>query len=99
MRAEWARISGNGERAAHYYDLAIEASEQSGFVRYKALSNELAARFYYDKGFKEFAAYLLRQAEYYYSVWGRRRRSGSSGSGTRRSNRESAARSSCMDGR
>ncbi|WP_340024342.1 diguanylate cyclase [Paenibacillus sp. FSL K6-1096] len=70
MRAEWARISGNGERAAHYYDLAIEASEQSGFVRYKALSNELAARFYYDKGFKEFAAYLLRQAEYYYSVWG-----------------------------
>ena len=70
MRAEWARISGNGSRAGYYYDLAIEASEQGNFVRYKALSNELAARFYMDKGFNEFAAYLLRQSEYYYSVWG-----------------------------
>jgi PAS domain S-box-containing protein len=70
MRAEWARISGREDRAGHFYDLAIETSEQGSFVRYKALSNELAARFYYHKEFKEFAAYLLRQSEYYYSVWG-----------------------------
>ena len=70
MRAEWARISGAENRAGHFYDLAIETSEQGSFVRYKALSNELAARFYYHKEFKEFAAYLLRQSEYYYSVWG-----------------------------
>lgn len=70
MKAEWARISRQDEKAGHYYDLAIETSEQGSFVRYKALTNELAARFYYNKGFKEFAAYLLRQSEYYYSVWG-----------------------------
>ncbi|WP_151734600.1 diguanylate cyclase [Paenibacillus tengchongensis] len=70
MRAEWARISGQDDKAGQYYDLAIEASERSGFVRYKALASELAARFYYHKNFKEFAAYLFRQSEYYYSVWG-----------------------------
>ncbi|KAI7252402.1 hypothetical protein KC345_g11486, partial [Hortaea werneckii] len=70
MRAEWARITGRENQAGHFYDLAIETSEQGSFVRYKALSNELAARFYYHKEFKEFAAYLLRQSEYYYSVWG-----------------------------
>ncbi|UQZ32292.1 hypothetical protein C2I18_01260 [Paenibacillus sp. PK3_47] len=70
MKAEWARISGQDDKAGHYYDLAIDTSEQGNFVRYKALANELAARFYYGKDFKEFAAYLLRQSVYYYSVWG-----------------------------
>ncbi|ULO09482.1 diguanylate cyclase [Paenibacillus sp. 19GGS1-52] len=70
MQAEWARISGKQELAGRFYDLAIETSEQGDFVRYKALTNELAAKFYYNKNFKEFATYLLRQALYYYSVWG-----------------------------
>ncbi|WP_379154068.1 diguanylate cyclase [Paenibacillus sp. sgz5001063] len=70
MKAEWARIAGRDDEAGQYYDQAIEASERGGFVRYKALCNELAARFYNRKDFKEFAGYLLRQAEYYYSVWG-----------------------------
>lgn len=70
MKAEWARISGLDDEAGKYYDLAIEASEQGAFVRYKALAYELAAKFYYTKQFNEFAAYLLRQSVYYYSVWG-----------------------------
>ncbi|MBW4083011.1 diguanylate cyclase [Paenibacillus sp. S150] len=70
MKAEWARISGRDDEAGKFYDLAIETSGQGSFVRYKALANELAARFYYRKDFKEFAAYLLRQSAYYYSVWG-----------------------------
>lgn len=70
MKAEWARIAGRDDEAGQYYDLAIEASEQGTFVRYKALTNELAAKFYYAKQFNEFAAYLLRQSVYYYSVWG-----------------------------
>ncbi|WP_019910143.1 diguanylate cyclase [Paenibacillus sp. HW567] len=70
MKAEWARISGKDDEAGYYYDLAIEASEQGGFLRYKALTSELAARFYYNKDYKEFAAYLLRQSVYYYSLWG-----------------------------
>ncbi|MCL6456670.1 MAG: serine/threonine-protein kinase PknK, partial [Gorillibacterium sp.] len=70
MKAEWARIDGKDKRAGQYYDLAIQASEQGDFVRYKALTNELAAKFYLSRDFKEFAAYLLRQSIYYYSVWG-----------------------------
>lgn len=70
MKAEWARLFGRSDEAGHYYDLAIEASEHGKFVRYKALANELAAKFYYSRQFNEFAAYLLRQSVYYYSVWG-----------------------------
>ncbi|BCG59796.1 diguanylate cyclase [Paenibacillus sp. URB8-2] len=70
MKAEWARISGKAEMAGKYYDLAIEASEKSNFVRYKALTYELAAKFYNNRNFKEFASYLFRQSLYYYSVWG-----------------------------
>ncbi|WP_379129541.1 diguanylate cyclase [Paenibacillus sp. sgz500958] len=70
MKAEWARIKGKNEAAGKFYDLAIEASERGGFVRYKALTNELAAKFYYGKDYREFAAYLLKQSTYYYSVWG-----------------------------
>ncbi|MDQ0192847.1 diguanylate cyclase [Paenibacillus wynnii] len=70
MKAEWARISGKDELAGKYYDLAIEVSEKGDFVRYKALTNELAAKFYYSREYREFAAYLLRQALYYYTVWG-----------------------------
>ncbi|GGG01788.1 serine/threonine protein kinase [Paenibacillus albidus] len=70
MKAEWARISGKSKQAAEYYDLAIQTSEAGDFTRYKALTNELAAKFYYSSGLKEFAAYLLRQGLYYYSVWG-----------------------------
>lgn len=99
MKAEWARISRQDEKAGHYYDLAIETSEQGSFVRYKALTNELAARFYYNKGFKEFAAYLLRQSEYYYSVWGRRRRSGLLTNATRISSRKSTPRNLCTGAR
>ncbi|MCL6603212.1 MAG: diguanylate cyclase [Paenibacillus sp.] len=70
MKAEWFRISGKNEQAGKYYDLAIETSEKGDFVRYKALTNELAAKFYYSRDYKEFASYLLRQALYYYTVWG-----------------------------
>ncbi|WP_054941233.1 diguanylate cyclase [Paenibacillus ihuae] len=70
MKAEWARIFGPEDQAGYYYDLAIQASEHGKFVRYKALTNELASKFYNGKQFTEFAAYLLRQSVYYYSVWG-----------------------------
>lgn len=70
MKAEWARISGMKEQAGKFYDLAIETSEKGDFIRYKALSNELAAKFYYSREFREFAAFLLRQSIYFYSVWG-----------------------------
>lgn len=70
MKAEWARISGKNEMADKYYDRAIETSEKGNFIRYKALTNELGAKFYYDRGMKELAASLFRQAVYYYSVWG-----------------------------
>lgn len=70
MEAELCRISGKTEDAELNYNLAIEASEKGNFLRYKALSNELAARFYYNRGLKEVSSHVFRQAYYYYSIWG-----------------------------
>jgi diguanylate cyclase (GGDEF)-like protein/PAS domain S-box-containing protein len=70
MRAEWARITGKTEQAGNWYDAAIAESERGNVVRYKALTHELAALYYSERGFKEFSKYLLRQALFYYSVWG-----------------------------
>ncbi|MDF2669837.1 MAG: hypothetical protein K0R67_2143, partial [Paenibacillus sp.] len=70
MKAEGARIKGSYEAAEAFYNLAIETSAQGSFIRYKALANELAAKFYYSRGRIEIAAYFFRQASYYYSVWG-----------------------------
>lgn len=70
MKAEWARITNQSERAGKYYELAVRACEKSSFVRYKALAYELAAKFYNRKELLEFASYMMRQSLYYYSVWG-----------------------------
>ncbi|SET45939.1 diguanylate cyclase [Paenibacillus sp. NFR01] len=70
MRAEWARIGGKADDAGRLYQQAIAACEESGFVRYKALAHELAAKFYAGRGMEGYAAYLLKQSIYYYSVWG-----------------------------
>jgi diguanylate cyclase (GGDEF)-like protein/PAS domain S-box-containing protein len=70
MKAEWARIVRKADVAEAYYNLAIQTSGKGSFIRYKALSNELAAKFYYSRDRNEIAAYYFRQASYYYSVWG-----------------------------
>ena len=70
MEAEQCRISGKAEKAEVHYNLAIEAAEKGTFLRYKALANELAARFYYNRDLKEIASHIFKQSYYYYSIWG-----------------------------
>ncbi len=70
MEAELARISDENEKAEKYYNLAIVTGEKGNFLRYKALANELAGKFYYHRGLQEISFHFIRQAAYYYSVWG-----------------------------
>ncbi|MDF2935056.1 MAG: hypothetical protein K0Q90_429 [Paenibacillaceae bacterium] len=70
MKAEEARISGKEQTAGHYYNLAVEASAKSPFIRYKALIHERAAVFYEALEHHDYAMHLRQLALYYYSVWG-----------------------------
>ncbi|MFC0213659.1 diguanylate cyclase [Paenibacillus chartarius] len=70
MQAEWARLTGSGGRAETLYQKAVQLAGEGSFIRYKALSNELAGKYYRDKDYQDLALYYFRQAAYYYSVWG-----------------------------
>lgn len=70
MEAEMARLSGNYLDAVKYYNQAISAAEKNNFLRYKALTNELAARFFLEQGEEKVAAVYLTEAHYYYGGWG-----------------------------
>ncbi len=70
MQAEWLRIQLNYREAEKHYHQALRHSEQGRFTRYKAIASELAGRFYLERQLPEIAAYYVKQASYYYSVWG-----------------------------
>ena len=67
--AEMSRVNGDNGAAADNYHLAIENAREQGFIQDCALAWEMAARYYLDKGQKEFAVYHLKQARYYYHKW------------------------------
>ncbi|MDB5047696.1 MAG: histidine kinase [Fibrobacteres bacterium] len=68
--AEAARIEGRDQEAMRLYDQAIESARESGFVHRESLANEVAARFYLDRGFKTIANAYLRNARAGYLRWG-----------------------------
>ena len=70
MQAEIARLSGKHAQAVKLYGEAIEAAEKNDYTYYKALCNELAARFYQEQGAPRVAIFYLRDAIYYYNSWG-----------------------------
>lgn len=70
MQAEWLRLQMNYREAEKHYHQALRHSEQGHFTRYKAIASELAGRFYLERQLPEIAAYYVKQASYYYSVWG-----------------------------
>ncbi|UJF33406.1 ATP-binding protein [Paenibacillus hexagrammi] len=70
MQAEFARLFSTDETAERHYNNAIQAGSKRSFIRYKALTNELAAKYYDARGLGEMAGFLLRKAAYSYSVWG-----------------------------
>jgi len=74
VEAEWARIEGKNWQAAELYDQAIEAAGKNEFRQDETLANELAARFWLEKGKTDFARVYMERAYYGYRLWGAKRK-------------------------
>ena len=70
VSAEMARISGKELEAMELYRQAIAQAKASGFTHNEALANELAAQFYFRKGWDEVGQVYIREAAYNYRKWG-----------------------------
>lgn len=70
IAAETARISNNDCDATILYDRAVETAQKNGFIHDEALANELAAKFWLQKGHEAFATTYMRKAVYAYRIWG-----------------------------
>ena len=68
--AEIARIEDRALDAEQLYAQAICAARDNGFVHKEALANELAGRFYLDRGLATAGLAHLRNARYGYALWG-----------------------------
>ncbi|MDJ0835238.1 MAG: AAA family ATPase [Acidobacteriota bacterium] len=69
MAAEMARVEGRTYEAADLYDQAIEQTRVNEYDNYRAIANELAAKFYLNRGRLNLAAAYFKDAHYYYSLW------------------------------
>ena len=74
VEAERARIEGKSWQAAELYDQAIEAARENEFRQDETLANELAARFWLEKGKTDFARIYMERAYYGYRLWGAKRK-------------------------
>ncbi|MCA6113075.1 AAA family ATPase, partial [Bradyrhizobium sp. CNPSo 4026] len=68
--AEIARIEGRVLDAQELYDKAIREAHKHGFVHNQAIANEIAGRFYAERGYEKIAATYLRAARACYLRWG-----------------------------
>src|ERR1700733_11373494 len=68
--AEIARIEGRVLDAQELYDKAIREAHKYGFVHNQAIANEIAGRFYAERGYETIAATYLRAARACYLRWG-----------------------------
>ena len=68
--AEIARIEGRALDAMDLYEQAIRSAQANGFVHNEALANELAGRFYLDRGLEKNGYAHLRDAHACYALWG-----------------------------
>ncbi|MCM3749003.1 AAA family ATPase [Paenibacillus pasadenensis] len=72
LRAAAAERRGKKQKAVQCYDMALEAAQSSGFIRYQALAYERAGMFRRNIGLETAAKELFRQAAHYYELWGAR---------------------------
>ena len=70
VEAEKARVLGQNMKAMEYYDKAIEAANEQGYIQEEALANELAALFYISRGRKKISKTYMTDAYYGYIRWG-----------------------------
>jgi signal transduction histidine kinase/ActR/RegA family two-component response regulator len=70
VEAELARVRGLFDEAAELYQRAVDAAALEGFRLYEALANELAGRFWKERGLTTVARAYLREAHARYAAWG-----------------------------
>ncbi|AOY82689.1 trifunctional serine/threonine-protein kinase/ATP-binding protein/sensor histidine kinase [Moorena producens JHB] len=70
VAAEIARVVGDTLDAMELYDLAIAGAKDNEYLHEEALANELAARFYLERGKPKIAQVYLTDAYYAYARWG-----------------------------
>ncbi|KYC41886.1 serine/threonine protein kinase [Scytonema hofmannii PCC 7110] len=70
VEAEKARVLGQYWQATEFYDRAITGAKEQGYIQEEALSNELAAKFYFECGREKVAQTYLTDAYYGYMCWG-----------------------------
>lgn len=68
--AELARLQQRPYQALAYYEQAIAAAQQNGYLHTEALSSELAGRFLLSRDQTKLASTFLRDACYLYRRWG-----------------------------
>ena len=70
VEAELARVKGNDLGAIDFYDKAIYNAQRNEYINEEALANELAGRFYLDRGNIRVARAYMREAYNCYGQWG-----------------------------
>ncbi|MEJ2407017.1 MAG: diguanylate cyclase [Candidatus Thiodiazotropha sp.] len=70
VEAEIKRVRKEWQKAESSYDQAIALAADNGYIHDEALANELAGRYYFDKGRSKIARLYLRDALYAYGRWG-----------------------------
>jgi predicted ATPase len=70
IEAERCRVLGKLTEAIELYDLAIAGAKTHKYLSEEAIGNELAAKFYLERGQETIAATYLQKAYYCYARWG-----------------------------
>jgi diguanylate cyclase (GGDEF)-like protein len=70
VKAEIARIEGNFDKAAQYYEKAIKGASESNYLNDEALSYELTGEFYLSHNLERIAKTYLIEARFVYQRWG-----------------------------
>lgn len=70
VAAERARVRGNANEAARFYELAVTRAQAAGMPQDAALAAELAAEFWQKREVPSVAAGYLGRAQSYYAAWG-----------------------------
>jgi two-component sensor histidine kinase/tRNA A-37 threonylcarbamoyl transferase component Bud32 len=74
VEAELSRIQGKNWQTAELYDQAIDTAGKNEFRQDETLANELAGRFWLEKGKTDFARIYMDRAYYGYRLWGAKRK-------------------------
>jgi predicted ATPase/signal transduction histidine kinase len=70
VEAERARVLGKDQKAIEYYGQAIAGAKKHQYIQEEALANELAGKFYLEKGETGKALKYMEEARYCYDHWG-----------------------------